>query len=262
MFAAWTMLCTHLAEDHAVHPVRHVLVEDVAVVLHIVRQDVGLRPDQQDVPVERRVQPAGRERRDCVVDVQEPHPVLVRVPAAVMRAVYEDLAGGGRAGQRRVLAVVVPDANLADQDLVAQLQLERRDEHLGTAAATSCSFPGKYIIDRLAQVSPPPLGSSGGGGYIPRCDRRPDVLCCCVGGGSGWPLLAGRKSDTSAIISDTESIAADGRCVPVSVHAKLHIRLCHLHLLIARYGGFLRIIMDHVGWHSESRMCTISGVAA
>jgi len=61
-----------------------------------------LRPDEEHVPAQAGVESAARKRRDLAVDVEEPHLVLRLL---LVRGVKEDLAGVGRARQRRVLAV-------------------------------------------------------------------------------------------------------------------------------------------------------------
>ena len=56
---------------HTICSVRHVLVEQVAVVLHVVGEEVGGGAHHQAVPVHGVVEAAGGEAEDLLVDVQE-----------------------------------------------------------------------------------------------------------------------------------------------------------------------------------------------
>ena len=56
---------------YTVGPVGHVLVKEVAVVLHVVGQEVGGGPHHQAVPVDGVIEAAGGETQYLLVDVQE-----------------------------------------------------------------------------------------------------------------------------------------------------------------------------------------------
>ena len=56
---------------YTIGPVRHVLVEEVTVVLHVVGEEVGGGADHQAVPVDGVIEAAGGEAQNLLVDVQE-----------------------------------------------------------------------------------------------------------------------------------------------------------------------------------------------
>ena len=63
-----SLTCSYL---NAVCPVGHVLVEEVAVVLDVVGQEVGGCPHHQTVSVDGVIEPPRSEAQDLLVDVQE-----------------------------------------------------------------------------------------------------------------------------------------------------------------------------------------------
>ena len=56
---------------HTICPIRHILVEEVAVVLDVVGQEVGGGPHHQAVPVDGVIKPPRSEAQDLLVDVEE-----------------------------------------------------------------------------------------------------------------------------------------------------------------------------------------------
>ena len=56
---------------YTIGSVRHVLVEEVTVVLHVVGEEVGGGADHQAVPVDGVIEAAGGEAQDLLVDVEE-----------------------------------------------------------------------------------------------------------------------------------------------------------------------------------------------
>ena len=56
---------------HTISSVRNILVEKVAVVLHIVSQEVGWSPDHQAVPVDGIIEPPRCQTENLLVDVED-----------------------------------------------------------------------------------------------------------------------------------------------------------------------------------------------
>ena len=84
---------------HAISTVRNIFVEKVAVVLHIVSQEVGWSPHHQAVPVDGIIQPPSCQAENLLVDVEDVEVVvgLVRhhptghVAHSLVRVVDENL---------------------------------------------------------------------------------------------------------------------------------------------------------------------------
>ena len=84
---------------HAISTVRNIFVEKVAVVLHIVSQEVGWSPHHQAVPVDGIIQTTSCQAENLLVDVEDVEVVVGLVghhPAghvahSLMRVVDENL---------------------------------------------------------------------------------------------------------------------------------------------------------------------------
>ena len=70
---------SHLTSSYlyTVGAVRHVLVEEVAVVLHVVCEEVGGGPDHEGVAVDGVVESAGGEAEHLLVDVEDAEVLLL-----------------------------------------------------------------------------------------------------------------------------------------------------------------------------------------
>ena len=134
---------------HRVHPVGHLLEEDVAVLLDVVRHHVRVCSHQKNIAADVRVQSPARHRRDVLVDVQVPHLGRVLFISPAVGIVHEDLAPARGARQARVLPVELAHGGQTLQDLVIQLYPEGRNQrHLRAAPVpllrAECSDRGLF----------------------------------------------------------------------------------------------------------------------